>query len=66
MTALQFQDMATQLIAHTNKRLRNCADQIARDALGDDEDGMAVVEDGPMKPNPVTQDEVDAGSVELF
>lgn len=67
VTALQFQDMATQLIAHTNKRLRNCADQIARDALGDDDpDGMAVVEDGPMKPNPVTQDEVDAGSVELF
>ncbi|HEX5310398.1 hypothetical protein [Aquabacterium sp.] len=67
VTALQFQDMATQLIAHTNKRLRNCADQIARDALGDDDpDGAAVVEDGPMKPNPVTQDEVDAGSVELF
>lgn len=65
--ALQFQDMATQLIAHTNKRLRNCADQIARDALGDDDpDGIAVVEDGPMKPNPVTQDEVDAGSVDLF
>ncbi|MBI2732888.1 MAG: hypothetical protein HYX44_06190 [Aquabacterium sp.] len=67
VTALQFQDMATQLIAHTNKRLRNCADQIARDALGDDDpDGVAVVDDAPMKPNPVTQDEVDAGSVELF
>jgi hypothetical protein len=67
VTALQFQDMATQLIAHTNKRLRNCADQIARDALGDDDpDGAAIVEDGPLKPNPVTQDEMDAGSVELF
>jgi len=67
VTALQFQDMATQLIAHTNKRLRNCADQIARDALGDDDpDGAAVVDEAPMKPNPVTQDEVDAGSVELF
>jgi len=67
VTALQFQDMATQLIAHTNKRLRNCADQIARDALGeDDPDGAAVVDEAPMKPNPVTQDEVDAGSVELF
>ena len=67
VTALQFQDMATQLIAHTNKRLRNCADQIARDALGDDDpDGAAVVDDGPLKPNPVTQDEMDAGSVELF
>lgn len=67
VTALQFQDMATQLIAHTNKRLRNCADKIARDALGDDDpDGVAVVEDAPLKPNPVTQDEMDAGSVELF
>jgi len=67
VTALQFQDMATQLIAHTNKRLRNCADKIARDALGDDDpEGSAVVDDAPMRPNPVTQDEVDAGSVELF
>ena len=66
VTALQFQDMATQLIHHTNKRLRNCADQIARDAMGDDPDGEAVVEEEPLKPNPVTQDEMDAGSVELF
>lgn len=67
VTALQFQDMASQLIEHTNKRLRSCADQIARNALGDDDpDGAAVVEAEPLKPNPVTQDEVDAGSVELF
>ena len=66
VTALQFQDMASQLIIHTNKRLRNCADQIARDAMGDDPDGDAVVEDGALKPNPVTQDEMSAGSIELF
>lgn len=66
VTALQFQDMASQLIVHTNKRLRGCADQIARDAMGDDPDGDAVVEETPLKPNPVTQDEMDAGSVELF
>jgi len=66
ITALQFQDMATQLIAHTQRRLRSCADRIARDAMGDDEDGAAVVEDAPMCPNPVTQDEMDAGSIELF
>lgn len=66
ITALQFQDMATQLIAHTTKRLRNCADRLARDALGDDEDGCAVIEEAPMRPNPVTQDEMDAGSIELF
>ncbi len=66
ITALQFQDMATQLIAHTSQRLRNCADQLARDTFGDDEEGAAVVELAPLKPNPVTQDEMDAGSIELF
>lgn len=65
--ALQFQDMASQLINHTHKRLRNCADQLARDTLGDDDpDGATVVESGPLRPNPVTQDEMDEGSVELF
>ena len=66
ITALQFQDMATQLIAHTTRRLRNCADRLARDTMGDDEDGIALVEEAPLRPNPVTQDEMDAGSVELF
>ena len=66
ITALQFQDMATQLIAHTSQRLRNCADQLARDTFGDDEDGETVVEIAPLRPNPVTQDEMDAGSIELF
>jgi hypothetical protein len=66
ITAMQFQDMASQLVNHTTRRLRNCADRIARDTMGDDEDGMALVEEGPLRPNPVTQDEMDAGSVELF
>ena len=66
ITALQFQDMASQLIEHTNKRLRNCADRIARETMGDDEEGEAVIEAAPLRPNPVTQDEMDAGSVELF
>jgi hypothetical protein len=67
VTALQFQDMASQLINHTHQRLRNCADQIARDAFGaGDADGEAVVDAAPMRPNPVTQDEMDAGSIELF
>lgn len=66
VTALQFQDMASQLIAHTHQRLRNCADRIAREAMGDDEDGTSIVEEPPLRPNPVTQDEMDAGSVELF
>jgi hypothetical protein len=66
ITALQFQDMASQLITHTSKRLRNCADRLAHDTMGDDEDGAAVVEAAPLRPNPVTQDEMDAGSIELF
>ena len=64
--ALQFQDMSTQLIAHTSLRLRASADVLARDTFGDDEDGEAAVIEAPLRPNPVTQDEVDAGSVELF
>jgi hypothetical protein len=66
ITAMQFQDLATQLIAHTARRLRNCVDRIARDSMGDDEDGIGVVDETPLQPNPVTQDEVDAGSIELF
>ena len=67
ITALQFQDMASQLIAHTSRRLRSCADRLARDAMGeDDEDGATVVEAPPQRPNPVTKDEMDAGSIELF
>lgn len=66
VTELQFQDMASQLIVHTNRRLRNCADLLAREAMGDDEDGVAIVESAPLRPNPVTQAEMDAGSVELF
>lgn len=66
ITAMQFQDMASQLVAHTTRRLRNCADRLAAEAMGDDEDGEAVIEEPPLRPNPVTQDEMDAGSVELF
>lgn len=66
VTALQFQDMASQLINHTRGRLRNCADRLARDAFDGDEDGEAVVAAEPLRPNPVTQSEMDTGFVELF
>lgn len=69
ITAMQFQDMASQLVDHTTRRLRHCADRLARDAFAGDEDdgeGVAFVERAPLRPNPVTQDEMDAGSVELF
>ncbi len=67
VTELQFQDMASQLIVHTSKVLQGCAYRLAADAMGQD-DGEAVpfVEDVPDRPNPVTQDEMQAGSVELF
>jgi len=66
--AMQFQDMSSQLISHLQRRLRHCTDQLARDLMGGDEDGeeAAAVEPAPMRPNPVTQDEMDAGSIELF
>lgn len=66
IVALQFHDMATQLINHTNHRLNVCASRLANEALADDDDGDAVVEPEPLRANPVTQDEVDAGSIELF
>lgn len=67
VTELQFQDMASQLIGHTSKILQGCAYRLASEAMGKD-DGAAVpfVEEVPERPNPVTQDEMDAGSVELF
>lgn len=67
VTELQFQDMASQLIGHTSKVLQGCAYRLAADAMGA-EDGEAVpfVEEVPDRPNPVTQDEMQAGSIELF
>jgi len=67
VTELQFQDMASQLINHTSKVLQGCAYRLAAESMGS-EDGEAVpfVEDVPDRPNPVTQDEMDAGSIELF
>jgi hypothetical protein len=67
VTELQFQDMASQLIVHTSKILQGCAYRLASESMGF-EDGEAVpfVEEVPERPNPVTQDEMDAGSIELF
>jgi hypothetical protein len=64
--ALQFHDMASQLIHHTQRRLRHCTDRLAQEAFGGDDDGDAVIEPRPLNPNPVTQDEMDAGSITLF
>lgn len=67
VTELQFQDMASQLIVHTSKILQGCAYRLASESMGV-EDGEAIpfVEEVPERPNPVTQAEMDAGSIELF
>ncbi|TSE33355.1 hypothetical protein Ttaiw_00608 [Tepidimonas taiwanensis] len=64
---LQFHDMATQLLVHTGKVLRGCAYLLAEQAMEPDEEEVgSVVTYLPQKPNPVTQSEMDAGSIELF
>jgi hypothetical protein len=67
VTELQFQDMASQLIGHTTKILQGCAYRLASESMGqEDGDAVPFVEEVPERPNPVTQDEMYAGSVELF
>lgn len=67
VTELQFQDMASQLIIHTSKILQGCAYRLASESMGlEDGEALPFVEDVPERPNPVTQDEMEAGSVELF
>lgn len=68
VTELQFQDMASQLIWHTTKVIQSCAFKLAAESMGMDEgeEAASVVEMAPDRPNPVTQSEMDAGSIELF
>ncbi|MDT7928716.1 hypothetical protein [Tepidimonas sp.] len=64
---LQFHDMATQLLIHTGKVLRGCAYTLAEQVMETEEDEVGmVVTHLPQRPNPVTQSEMDAGSIELF
>jgi hypothetical protein len=68
VTELQFQDMASQLIVHTTRVLQGCAFRLASESMGEEEGEEAApfVEMAPDRPNPVTQSEMDAGSIELF
>ncbi|MCZ2407427.1 MAG: hypothetical protein BGO74_00040 [Burkholderiales bacterium 68-12] len=68
VTELQFQDMASQLIWHTTKVLQACAFRLAAESMGaeEGEESASFVEMAPDRPNPVTQSEMDAGSIELF
>lgn len=68
VTELQFQDMASQLIWHTTKVLQGCAFRLAAEAMGEEEGEEAApfAEMAPDRPNPVTQSEMEAGSIDLF
>ena len=68
VTELQFQDMASQLIWHTTKVLQGCAFRLAAETMGDEEgeDAAPLAEMVPDRPNPVTQSEMEAGSIDLF
>lgn len=68
VTELQFHDMASQLLVHTDKILKACAYKLSEQAMGvdDSEEPGAAIDVQPSRPNPVTQSEMDAGSIELF
>lgn len=68
VTELQFHDMAVQLITHTQQVLQGCAFRLAAEVIPPEEGEELVpcVPRLPERPNPVTQGEMDAGSVELF
>lgn len=60
--ALQFEDIASQLIAHSQRRLRGCAQRLASGA----QTGAGAHDAAPQHVNPVAQREMRAGAVELF
>jgi hypothetical protein len=67
VTELQFHDMATQLIVHTGKVLQGCAWKLAEEAMEPEEDEVPLcIDPTPDRPSPVTQNEMDAGSIDLF
>lgn len=68
VTELQFQDMASQLLVHSTKVLQGCAFRLAAETMGQEQDEEAAPfgELASGRPNPVTQSEMDAGSIELF
>ena len=59
LTALQFQDLASQLIHHTSNRLRDCAEQVTGAVASPARERRAHT-------NPVAQAAMVDGSVELF
>lgn len=68
ITELQFHDMSTQLIWHTTQVLQSCAFRLAAETMEPDDEELDIPAAPlmPERPNPVTQSEMDAGSIELF
>jgi hypothetical protein len=64
MTALQFEDMASQLITHSRRRLSSVTECLGNLASSGEEEACEV--QWVVRPCPVAQRVVDAGSVELF
>ena len=64
VTALQFQDMAAQVITHTVRRIRGVADFLG--SRLPDEEGESASVQLVRRHCPVAQRQIDAGSVELF
>jgi hypothetical protein len=60
VTALQFQDMATQLTGHAQRRLSVLEEQL-RSLSGEAARGLQMIQ-----PHPVRQVEMTAGSIDLF
>ncbi|MEZ5644593.1 MAG: hypothetical protein R3E94_15750 [Burkholderiaceae bacterium] len=67
VTELQFHDMATQLINHTSQILQGCAWRLADETMELEGDEQPLnLDPMPERPSPVTQSEMDSGSIELF
>jgi hypothetical protein len=64
LVALQFEDLASQILSHSRRRLASVADCLGNLAVSDDEPGAEV--SWVTRACPVNQRAVDAGSVELF
>lgn len=64
ITAMQFPDMAGQVITHAVRRIQGVADALAAEVGDPGEDAAAPVL--IQRSCPVAQREMDAGSVELF
>lgn len=63
--ALQFEDLASQLLGHSRQRLGRCVDLIAQRTFAE-EHGEPPPDVTSLRPNPVTQSALRPGSVELF